>query len=232
MLRKIRIILAAIVFILCAALFLDGSGTVSSWFGWIAKIQFLPALLALNLLPVAALTALFWLLFNRAWAAVAGSGILVLGMSLVNYYKIVLRNDPFLAADVFLVSEAANMTGAYTLRIPLSVVLAVAGTAAAVSVSRARRAARIVFFIICGAGLGIDGARGSGRTPPAAGGGGYRNFSPNFTRASLTICLMSCSWSLGQTRSTSPASAMMKSLSESTTTSLSPLTAKMLPVEL
>ena len=30
MLRKLRIILAAIVFILCAALFLDGSGTVSS----------------------------------------------------------------------------------------------------------------------------------------------------------------------------------------------------------
>lgn len=108
------------------------SAAVEHWSALFLSYLHAPALLALNLLPVAALTALFWLLFNRAWAAVAGSGILVLGMSLVNYYKIVLRNDPFLAADVFLVSEAANMTGAYTLRVPLSVVLAVAGTAAAV----------------------------------------------------------------------------------------------------
>lgn len=108
------------------------SAAVEHWSALFLSYLHAPALLALNLLPVAALTALFWLLFNRVWAAVAGSGILVLGMSLVNYYKIVLRNDPFLAADVFLVSEAANMTGAYTLRIPLSVVLAVAGTAAAV----------------------------------------------------------------------------------------------------
>ena len=69
MLRKIRIILAAIVFILCAALFLDGSGTVSSWFGWIAKIQFLPALLALNLAVVIVLIILT-LIFGRVYCSV------------------------------------------------------------------------------------------------------------------------------------------------------------------
>ncbi|MGN1233267.1 MAG: 4Fe-4S dicluster domain-containing protein [Candidatus Cryptobacteroides sp.] len=69
MLRKIRIILATIVFILCAALFLDGSGTVSSWFGWVAKIQFLPALLALNLAVVIVLIVLT-LIFGRAYCSV------------------------------------------------------------------------------------------------------------------------------------------------------------------
>ena len=69
MLRKIRIILAAIVFILCAALFLDGSRTVSSWFGWIAKIQFLPALLALNLAVVIVLIILT-LIFGRVYCSV------------------------------------------------------------------------------------------------------------------------------------------------------------------
>lgn len=69
MLRKIRITLAAIVFILCAALFLDGSGTVSSWFGWVAKLQFLPALLALNLAVVIVLIVLT-LIFGRAYCSV------------------------------------------------------------------------------------------------------------------------------------------------------------------
>lgn len=38
MLRKIRIALAAIVFVLLTALFLDYTGTVHRWFGWLAKI--------------------------------------------------------------------------------------------------------------------------------------------------------------------------------------------------
>ena len=69
MLRKIRITLPSIVFILCAALFLDGSGTVSSWFGWLAKLQFLPALLALNLAVVIVLIVLT-LIFGRAYCSV------------------------------------------------------------------------------------------------------------------------------------------------------------------
>lgn len=69
MLRKIRITLASIFFILCAALFLDGSGTVSSWFGWLAKLQFLPALLALNLAVVIVLIVLT-LIFGRAYCSV------------------------------------------------------------------------------------------------------------------------------------------------------------------
>ena len=64
MLRKIRITLAAIVFVLLTALFLDYTGTLHRWFGWLAKIQFLPALLSLNVGVVVALV-LLTLVFGR-----------------------------------------------------------------------------------------------------------------------------------------------------------------------
>lgn len=46
MLRKIRVSFAVLFFVLITLLFLDFTGTVHTWFGWMAKIQFLPALLA------------------------------------------------------------------------------------------------------------------------------------------------------------------------------------------
>lgn len=48
MLRKIRIVSASVCFALITLLFLDFTGSIHTWFGWLAKIQFLPALLALN----------------------------------------------------------------------------------------------------------------------------------------------------------------------------------------
>ena len=48
MLRKIRLTLAVIFFVLITLLFMDFTGTLHLYFGWMAKIQFLPALLALN----------------------------------------------------------------------------------------------------------------------------------------------------------------------------------------
>jgi len=58
MLRKIRIATAIICFTLITLLFLDFTGTLHHWFGWLAKIQFLPALLALNIGIVLALIVL------------------------------------------------------------------------------------------------------------------------------------------------------------------------------
>ena len=48
MLRKIRIALATLFFVLITLLFLDFTGSIHAWFGWMARIQFLPAVLALN----------------------------------------------------------------------------------------------------------------------------------------------------------------------------------------
>ena len=69
MLRKIRIILASIFFIGVTLLFLDFTGTIHAWLGWMAKVQFLPAVLALNFGVVAVLLVLT-LLFGRVYCSV------------------------------------------------------------------------------------------------------------------------------------------------------------------
>lgn len=69
MLRKIRIALASLCFVLITLLFLDFTGTLHTWFGWLAKIQFLPAVLALNLGAVVFLI-LLTLLFGRVYCSV------------------------------------------------------------------------------------------------------------------------------------------------------------------
>ena len=55
MLRKIRTILAAVVFVLITLLFLDFTGTLHHWLSWLAKIQFLPAVMALNVVVIVAI---------------------------------------------------------------------------------------------------------------------------------------------------------------------------------
>ena len=69
MLRKIRITLTAICFVAITLLFLDFTGTLHLWFGWLAKIQFLPAVLALNVAVVAILLILT-LVFGRIYCSV------------------------------------------------------------------------------------------------------------------------------------------------------------------
>ena len=69
MLRKIRIILAGVFFTCITMLFLDFTWTLHTWLGWMAKIQFLPAVLALTFGVVAALVILT-LLFGRVYCSV------------------------------------------------------------------------------------------------------------------------------------------------------------------
>ena len=69
MLRKIRIVLAAFFFLGITLLFLDFTGTIHAWMGWMAKIQFLPAVLAANVLVIIGLVVLT-LLFGRVYCSV------------------------------------------------------------------------------------------------------------------------------------------------------------------
>lgn len=69
MLRKIRLALAVLFFALVTLLFLDFTGTLHAWFGWMAKIQFLPAVLALNVGVVAFLVVLT-LVLGRVYCSV------------------------------------------------------------------------------------------------------------------------------------------------------------------
>lgn len=69
MLHNIRVTLAVIFYTLITLLFLDFTGVIHTYFGWMAKIQFLPALLALNVGVVVALLVLTFL-FGRVYCSV------------------------------------------------------------------------------------------------------------------------------------------------------------------
>lgn len=69
MLRKIRIALATIFFVGITALFLDFTGALPAYLGWMAKVQFVPAILALNVSIIVTL-ALLTLLFGRVYCSV------------------------------------------------------------------------------------------------------------------------------------------------------------------
>lgn len=69
MLRKIRRTLALVFLIFATLLFLDFTGTIHAWFGWIARIQFMPALLALNV-GVVVFLLLLTLVFGRIYCSV------------------------------------------------------------------------------------------------------------------------------------------------------------------
>jgi polyferredoxin len=69
MLRKIRIALATVFFIFITLLFLDFTGTIHTWFGWMAQIQFLPAVMTVNAIVIIFLMTLT-LIFGRIYCSV------------------------------------------------------------------------------------------------------------------------------------------------------------------
>ena len=69
MLRKIRIALATIFFVAITLLFLDFTGTLHHYLSWMAKLQFLPAVLSLNVV-VLVILLLLTLVFGRIYCSV------------------------------------------------------------------------------------------------------------------------------------------------------------------
>jgi len=81
MIKKIRKFVAFIFFLLVTLLFLDFTGTLHHWFGWLAKVQFIPAVLAANVVVLICLI-LFTFLFGRIYCSViCPLGILQDGVS-------------------------------------------------------------------------------------------------------------------------------------------------------
>ena len=68
-LRKIRIALATVMFIGITLLFLDFTGTMHHWVSWMPKLQFLEAILAVNVVVIVALIVLT-LVFGRIYCSV------------------------------------------------------------------------------------------------------------------------------------------------------------------
>ena len=69
MLKKIRKLVAFAFFVLVTLLFLDFTGTIHLWFGWMAKVQLIPAILAINIVVLAVMIILT-LLFGRLYCSV------------------------------------------------------------------------------------------------------------------------------------------------------------------
>ena len=76
--------LAVVAFLLVTLLFLDFTGTLHAWFGWLAKIQLLPALLAMNV-GVVIMLVILTLLFGRIYCSViCPLGVMQDGVSWLN----------------------------------------------------------------------------------------------------------------------------------------------------
>ena len=69
MLKKIRVLLAVLFWLGITLLLLDFTGALHGWLGWMARVQLLPAVLALNAAVIAGLV-LLTLLFGRVYCSV------------------------------------------------------------------------------------------------------------------------------------------------------------------
>ena len=79
----------------------------------------IPALAALNILPVVLLLAFLWVLTDRPWLAFLLTAALVVSLTYANYFKVVYRDDPLVAEDIENALEAFQIVGAggYTIRL-------------------------------------------------------------------------------------------------------------------
>lgn len=99
------------------------------------------AIALLNILPAVLLILLVYFLSGRAWVAYAVTAFIVLGFSVGDYVKIMVRSNPLVASDMKLLLEAGDMASRYTLdftwRLWVSVAALVIGTAFCVVFMRA-----------------------------------------------------------------------------------------------
>ena len=95
MLRKIRIALAVIFWAGITLLLLDISGVLHLWLGWMAKIQLLPAVMALNVAVIVGLV-LLTLLFGRVYCSViCPLGVFQDGVAHLSARRKSRRNRPY-----------------------------------------------------------------------------------------------------------------------------------------
>jgi len=97
-----------------------------------------PLLFVLNVLPGLLIALLLLGITNRMWPAVLGSGVIVIGASVVHYFKMQTRTEPLMATDIRYMTEAASISSRYTLTVSPVMIL----SAAAIVIA-------VVFAIVC-----------------------------------------------------------------------------------
>lgn len=89
----------------------------------------IPSLVLLNILPVVLLIYVLYFLFNRVYVSFFMTSFIAIGLSLVNYYKLMFRNDPLLASDFIFFNESINMASKYPIHINYKIILVGAAVA-------------------------------------------------------------------------------------------------------
>lgn len=105
MLRKIRLVLA-VLFLLCITLlFLDFTGNVQSWFGWMAKMQFLPSVLALNVVSIIVVLAITLLIGRIYCSVICPLGVMQDVFAWIGKWKIFRKNKKAKMANKYSYSK-------------------------------------------------------------------------------------------------------------------------------
>ena len=103
-------------------------------------------LLALNLLPPVLLSLFLYCVIGRAWISHLASSALWIILAAINFFKLAIRGDPFVASDVTYIGEAGNILRAYELPFNWKLIvgaLVIAGGTAAVFFLTGRRQRRV-----------------------------------------------------------------------------------------
>lgn len=74
----------------------------------------------LNTAPILFVILILLVIVNRLWISVGIASILVIVLSLINYFKLSFRDDPLLVEDLSLFFEMRNMTERYKIHISSS----------------------------------------------------------------------------------------------------------------
>ena len=98
---------------------------------------------ALNMLPGLLISLLFLFITGRVWPAVLSGGLFTLGVAIINYFKLLFRDDPLLFIDITNISEAAQISGGYTFTLTPALIFTAAAFVAAMVFSVLFMRARI-----------------------------------------------------------------------------------------
>ena len=78
----------------------------------------------LNTLPIVLLVFALWFIIGRSWIAFLIGSVFFTVLSTVNFFKLVLRNDPVIFSDIFIIGTAAKVSGQYDIVFNRKIILA------------------------------------------------------------------------------------------------------------
>ena len=81
----------------------------------------------LNTVPILFVILILLIIANQLWISVGIASILVIVLSLIDYFKLSFRDDPLLVEDLSLFFEMRNMTERYKIQISNPMLIWIAG---------------------------------------------------------------------------------------------------------